>query len=203
MSDHPLLSAERGLELRAPRASRAARQRRSAQRRGSSDPSPCSAALPVRSSMLRSCCGVYRPALVAEPSPWKNAVAKWAAHRRAACASEGADVPVARCGLVEAEGSVQMAAFAPSDLPDFSSVLAHDAPPCPRCYQSRVAGQQVCSEKSVGECRGGHGRVASSAATVDGGRNAASPGWPPVESCQRFSAAARASQQADDRGSAA
>ncbi len=31
---------QRGLELRAPRASRAARQRRSAQRRGSSDPSP-------------------------------------------------------------------------------------------------------------------------------------------------------------------
>lgn len=170
-------------------------------------PTPIQARVRLLSPSVHRCCGLAAvstvrllsrsEALGRTPSP------SGAAHRRAACASEGADVPVARCGLVEAEGSAQMAAFAPSDLPDFSSVLAHDAPPCPRCYQSRVAGQQVCSEKSVGECRGGHGRVASSAATVDGGRNAASPGWPPVESCQRFSAAARASQQADDRGSAA
>ncbi len=38
------LSAERGLELQAPKASRAARQGSSAQRRGLAEPTPCSAA---------------------------------------------------------------------------------------------------------------------------------------------------------------
>ncbi len=69
---------QRGLELRAPRASRAARQRRSAQRRGSSDPSPGWAASCRHSKSVASASGrrtLLRPSQRQSGKAWHTSTA--------------------------------------------------------------------------------------------------------------------------------